>query len=51
MQEKEMRVCTVSLTNASHRAGYSHMNAGYQQQQPNPGFFNSLEPQKWRSRV
>ena len=51
MQEKEMRGRTVSLTDASHRAGYSHMNAGYQQQQPNPGFFNSLEPQKWRSRV
>ena len=36
---------------ARRRAGYSHMNTGYQQQQPNADFFNAFETQKWRTRV
>jgi len=36
---------------ARRRAGYSHMNTGYQSQQANEEFFGSLEPQKWRSRI
>jgi len=36
---------------ARRRAGYSHMNTGYQSQQANEEFFGSFEHQKWRSRI